>query len=113
MAPNLMARRMEMNKHAVNQPQDANSSSVIKRLARNLSNLLEAHAERTESLRVYPASRLDGRDSANAPAAAEQSSTEMEATAPSSKGGPWRFLCKAWAAHVARLSQLRVYDPRL
>jgi len=39
MAPNLMTRRMEMNKHAVNQPQDANSSSVIKRLARNLSNL--------------------------------------------------------------------------
>mgnify|MGYP001820150194 CR=1 FL=1 len=99
-----------MNKHADNQPQDANSSSLIKRLARDLSNLREAHAERTESLRVYPATRLDGRDSVNA---AGQSSTETEATAPSSKGGPWRLLCKAWAAHAARLSQLRVYDPRL
>ena len=104
---------MEMNKQTVNQPQDGNSSSLIKRLTRNLSNLLEAHAQRIESLRVYPATRLDGRDSANAPVIAEQSSTETKTTAPSSRGGPWRLLCKAWAAHIARLSQLRVYDPRL
>ncbi len=102
-----------MKKHAVNQPQDANSSSAIKRLARKLSNLLEAHAERTESLRVYPVTRLDGRESANAPAAAEQSSAETAAAVPSSKSGPWRLLRKAWAVHQARLSQLRVYDPRL
>ena len=102
-----------MNKHTVNQPQDANSTSLIKRLVRNLSNLLEAHAERTGSLRVYPATRLDSRDSVSASAVAGQSSTQTEVTAPASKGGPWRLLCKAWAAHEARLLQLRVYDPRL
>ncbi len=102
-----------MNKHTVNKPQDANSSSVIRRLRRNLSNLLEAHAERTESLRVYSATRLDGRDSAGVPAVPAQSSPETEVTAPSSKGGLWRRLGKAYAAHEARLAKLRVYDPRL
>ena len=102
-----------MNKHAVNKSQDAGSSSVIKRVARKMSNLLEAHTERTESLRVYSATRCDGRDSAGAPAAAEQPTMETQATAPASKGGLWRRLRKAYAAHEARMAELRVFDRRL
>ena len=102
-----------MNKHAVNQSQEARSSSVIKRVARKMSNLLEAHAARTEALRVYSATRVDGRDSVAAPAAAEQSTTNSEAAAPAAKGGLWRRLRKAYAAHEARLAELRVYDRRL
>ena len=102
-----------MNKHAVNKPQDARSSSVIQRVARKMSNLLEAHAERTRSLRVYPATRHDGLDSAGAPAAAAQPTMETQATAAASKGGLWRRLRKAYAAHEARMAKLRVYDRRL
>ncbi len=102
-----------MNKHAENKPQDATSCSVIRRIARNLSNLLETHAERTESLRVYSATRVDDRDSAGAAAAAGQPSAETAITPSSSKGGLWRRLGKAYAAHEARLAKLRVYDRRL
>ena len=102
-----------MNRNAENKPQDVNSSSLIGRLARNLSNLLEAHIERTESLRVYPATRLDGRDLTGEHAVAEQSPPETETATRSSSGGLWRRLGKAYAAHEARLAQLRVYDPRL
>ncbi|MDJ0778738.1 MAG: hypothetical protein QNJ85_12810 [Gammaproteobacteria bacterium] len=102
-----------MHRNAENIPQDANPSSLVGRLARNLSGLLEAHAGRTESPRVYPATRQDGRDSAGERAVPAQLLPETETATRSSSGGLWRWLGKAYAAHEARLARLRVYDPRL
>ena len=48
----------------------------------------------------------------NKPQAANPSA-ETKATTRSSAGGLWRRLRKAYAAHEARLAQLRVYDRRL
>ena len=88
-------------------------TSVVERLARTLSHAIEAHTERTRRLRVYPATRRDGRKTSTRPVQRDATAPGLQAPAPGVIRRCLRRIGNGYAAHEARLVQLRVYDPRL
>ena len=98
-----------MNQYAANKSRDATSASFVKRFAGHLSNLYEAHVARLVSLRVYPESPKAGCYPSTDSTRDVDRSVETNSRAVAASGKPWRKLAAAYAAHEARLAQLRVY----
>lgn len=95
-----------------NSPTPSASRSLARCLAgfkTRIQKGVDAHHARTEALRVYSATRLDGRDgSAGRPVAGSATAATPHAS-PGLLRRLWRRLGAAWAAHEARLIELRVF----
>lgn len=105
-------------KPAAGNPLASRCLRVLSKLKSWTSGAIELHHERVVSLRVHGATRLDGLDTVTR-SSARVNDSESRAAAASDDVKPYTprrrllgWFAAVYAAHVARLIALRVYDHR-
>ena len=100
----------ETNETAATRPVHRRLAEASSKLKTRLANVVKAHDARTASLRVYSAKRLDERSAQATPTAREATTEPVPAAARSPRARLLRRAKAAYAAHVARLIELRAFD---